>query len=59
MEKIELSEIECMLVVLYKKLDDMERKAKGSTKIASLSSYHEELKEAAKKVKDSVAEKNR
>jgi hypothetical protein len=58
MEKIELSEIECMLVVIYKKFDDMERKAKGSFKSAPLSSYYEELKKEADKVRESLEKKH-
>ena len=54
MAKQEITEIECMLVVLYKKLDDIQGKMKGSTKLASLSSYYQELKKEAQKVKENI-----
>ena len=58
MGKEQISEMECMLVVIYKKLDDVQRSMKGNSKLASISSYHDELKKEAQKVKVAVLKKS-
>lgn len=43
-----------MLVVIYKKLDKIEQEVKGSHRSAPDSTYWEEMKSAAAKIKESL-----
>lgn len=50
MEKFSLNEIVAMLAVIYKKIDNLEHKLKGSFRSASMDTYLEELKREADKI---------
>lgn len=52
--KTNITEFECMLVVIYKKLDDIENRLKGASKSASEKSYYDELKQKADKVRKAL-----
>ncbi|HMJ47381.1 MAG TPA: hypothetical protein VK498_08625 [Ferruginibacter sp.] len=57
MKKEEISEIECMLVVIFKRLEGIEKKLGNGFRSAPLSSYYTELKRDAQKVRESVEKK--
>ena len=44
------NEVVAMLTVIYKQLDDLERKQKGSTRMASIQTYLDELRQKAAKI---------
>lgn len=50
MEKISNNEIAAMLVVIYKRLEDIEYKIKGGFRSAPINSYLEDLRKHAQEV---------
>lgn len=48
MEDLEL--IKAELIVIYKRLDDLEHRVKGGSRMASLKTYADELEREAQKV---------
>ncbi len=47
-------QLECMMTVIYKKLDDIESKMGGGSRSAPLSSYYNELIRDAQKLRDDL-----
>lgn len=47
MDEEKLKEIEMMIAIVYKRIDDFERKEQGGWRSASMSSYLEELRKKA------------
>jgi len=54
MTEKQYNEIVAMLAVLYKKIDKLENKANGQTRIASLHTYLDEIKKEAKEIIDFI-----
>jgi hypothetical protein len=54
MNEIQYQEIIAMLTVLSKRLDNLERKINGGTRIANIQTYLSELKKAAQKISDKI-----
>lgn len=54
MNEYQYQEIIAMLTVIYKKLDNLEQKVKGSSRLASTQIYVNELRREAQKIIDQI-----